>query len=286
MTIRGRSVSLRHLCVDLGGCLRTGTEGDSPFFDVRAGDIDLDTADSCSAVQDLRHAPIFINGFAEDVGDHRNVIPSEKRQFLCDEGPDADVLESDGVEHPGRGLHDPRRRISGPSFKREPLDHDRPQSVQIDKRGVLLPVTERARCRHDGILQFKAADCHRQAGGIERGLFILFIHFPCPLRACGRGKDYLPQIEHRAVLADSPIFPFAPLRRGPLPHIPGRRRDRMPSALRGKPGSGWELLEQMSHRPDHRRRSACIDHRLFGVIPSDIVLQQLDPLSNSADTGP
>ncbi len=135
LTIRGRSVSPRTCSRDLGGRIRTGAEGDPPFFDVRAGDVDFDTADPFSAVQDLRHAPVFVDGFTEDVGDDRNVVPPEKRQFLCDEGPDADVLEPDGVEHPGRGLHDPRRRISGASFEREPLDDDRPQSVQIDKRG-------------------------------------------------------------------------------------------------------------------------------------------------------
>jgi hypothetical protein len=58
---------------------------------------------------------------AEEVDPHRDAEVAQERQLVAQERLDADVLEADRVEHPGRGLADPRQRVAGARQRRDAL---------------------------------------------------------------------------------------------------------------------------------------------------------------------
>ena len=49
--------------------------------------------------KDPNHFDVFGDRFAEDVGDNCRVEPAKLGEFFGHEGPDADILEPDGIDH-------------------------------------------------------------------------------------------------------------------------------------------------------------------------------------------
>ena len=86
----------------------------------------------------------------EDAGDDADALWNG-RQLLGDESLDPDVLEADGVEHPGGGLPDAWRRIAPPRLEGEALGHEAPDAAQIQKGLELGAVPESPGGREDRV---------------------------------------------------------------------------------------------------------------------------------------
>ena len=54
--------------------------------------------------------------------------------FSRDEAVDADALQADGVQHAGRRLDDPRRRVAFALGEEQALDGDAAERRQVDHR--------------------------------------------------------------------------------------------------------------------------------------------------------
>jgi len=73
--------------------------------------------------QAFYEGPVFLLGFPEDIHENHGLVFPEPGQHLDDEDVQADVLESDGIQHPATGLDDPGWRVPGPGQDGESFDH-------------------------------------------------------------------------------------------------------------------------------------------------------------------
>ena len=87
-----------------------------------AGDVEFVGGDAFSLVEPLNDCDVLADGVAEDVDDDiAERISEQRRELAGDEVVDADVLESDGVEHAGGGLNDARSGMAGHGLERDSL---------------------------------------------------------------------------------------------------------------------------------------------------------------------
>ena len=83
-------------------------------------------------------------------------------QGLADEAVNADPLETDGVDHPGRRLDDAGRRMALPLGEEQALDGDGSEGRQVNQVGVLDTVPEAAARGDERVLQREGADSDRE----------------------------------------------------------------------------------------------------------------------------
>src|SRR6202012_414049 len=131
---------------------------------VRAGGIQLIGDDAALRfVQRLDDGDVVFDFIAEDIGDDAaGRIPGQWRQLGFKKCFDADILQSDGVDHASGGLDDARSLIAGHRLARKALGDESADAVEGDDLFKLNPVGEGSARRDDRTAQLDAgeADFH------------------------------------------------------------------------------------------------------------------------------
>ena len=140
------------------------SELDAALAHVRAGDVQFDRGNALVRVDALGQPHVFVPGVAEEVDDHLGRQILQTRQHVAQEAVDADVLQSDRVQHPTAGLGDPDRRIARQGLERQALGHQAAEAMQVGALREFQTVAERAARGEDRVLQPKRADPGRQIG--------------------------------------------------------------------------------------------------------------------------
>ncbi len=162
-TIKGRRATLRTDPDHLGEQIRVARKKDPAVPGVGAGDVELVGGDALGVFEHPDDFDIIFDGVAEHVGEDRSGA-AQFRQFIADEGADADILEPDGVEHAGLGFPDARRRVAVHRLAGKTLDHDAAESGQIHQIPQLDAVGVGAGGRQHRGFQRDAAQRSSQAG--------------------------------------------------------------------------------------------------------------------------
>ncbi len=75
---------------------------------------------------------VILAGVAEDIGEHDDIFHlPQLGQFLVDERADADVLQTDGIQHARRSFVQTRRRITRHWFPGQSLDHKAAKLIEV-----------------------------------------------------------------------------------------------------------------------------------------------------------
>ena len=155
------------------GRLAEGRSIEAPLVDVGARDVGLERRDPLHGPEVAGHGGELPQRVAEEVGHDRHTDFTKQRELVALESLDADVLQPDGIEHPGGRLDNSRRDIARPRAKPEALGADGPKSREVHVGGGLVPVAEGAACGHDGILELQPRHLDRQVrldGALSSGL--------------------------------------------------------------------------------------------------------------------
>ncbi len=106
------------------------------------------------------HFGILLDSVAKNVGDHLSVIGTQGVKLFGNEPAYPDVLQTDGVDHtPGRGSQARRGRALH-WFKRQALDDDTAEAIQIGEMCEFDPVAECATRGNNGIGQAHRANLY------------------------------------------------------------------------------------------------------------------------------
>ena len=130
---------------------QAAAEGDAPFLDVRARDVQLEGVHAFGVGQDPRDFDVFVQRRAADVDDDDGAALAQFGQPLGDEAVDADALQADGVQHARRRFDDARRRVPFALGEEQSLDRDAAERRQVDDVGVFDAVAEAAARRDERI---------------------------------------------------------------------------------------------------------------------------------------
>ena len=161
---------------------------------------------------------------------------------------DTGVLQTDRVEHPGRRLGSPRRRMTRPRLGRQALHDHTAELLEIDVRRELLAVVEAARRRQDRVREPQTAR-GRPPSAARRGVRSSVLT-PRPAVAAGTGVPRLapsghatprtpgPSVQHRAQPQPSALSS------APAPRRRGTHRTRTPSPLPTRPGTASSSCAQ------------------------------------------
>ena len=90
--------------------------------------------------------------------------PAQRRQLLFNELGDANVLESDGIEHAGGGLDDARGCMSRHRLEGNTLGDKRTDALEGDDLFKFDAVAESAARGDDRVGQFDAGELHSHVG--------------------------------------------------------------------------------------------------------------------------
>ena len=165
LTISGRFETLLDLVHQVLERAGIGTERHAAGVHIGAGDVQLVGGDAFGIVQALDHLLVFADRIAEDVDDDfAGGIAAQGRQLLLDELGDADVLQSDGIEHARSGLDDARRGMAGHGFQRDALGDERADALQRDDLFKFDAVAEGAAGGDDRVGQLDAGELHFHVG--------------------------------------------------------------------------------------------------------------------------
>ena len=143
---------------------RIAGKEDAAVLGIGTRDVELVGGDALGVFQHPDDFDVILDGVAEHVGEDRGAGAAQLGQLFGDKGPDADVLQADGVDHAGPGLPDTRRRVAVHGLAGETLDHDAPQSGQIDQILQFHTVGEGAGGGQHRGLKRNAAQRSSQAG--------------------------------------------------------------------------------------------------------------------------
>jgi hypothetical protein len=146
---------------------QAAAERDAPFFDIGARDVQLQRVDPLRIRQDPRHFDVLVECSAADVDHHHRAPFAQLGQTFGDEAMDADPLQSDRIEHPGRRFDDARRRVPFAFGEEEAFDRDAAERCEIDDVRVLDAVAEASARRNQRIGKCERSDLegeirHRQ----------------------------------------------------------------------------------------------------------------------------
>ena len=153
----------------LGGVV---AELHAPLFDVGAGDIELVPGESLGILEDLDHLDIVFDGIAENVGDDRRIEFSQYREFFGYEGADPHILETDSVEHPGRGGVKAGSRGAFDRFAGKTLGDEASEAVQVNEVGEFEAVTEGSTGGKNRIPQAQRANFYAEVNGASGAHFV------------------------------------------------------------------------------------------------------------------
>ncbi len=113
-----------------------------------------------------------LEGVAKDVGDDRRIEFSQYREFFDYEGADPDVLEANGVEHPGGGGVEPWGGGPFDGFARKPLGDETSQAVQVNQVGEFEAVTEGSAGGENRVPQAQRANFYAEVNGASGAHFV------------------------------------------------------------------------------------------------------------------
>src|SRR5262245_29362796 len=88
--------------------------------------------------------------------------------MMVDEVLDAVVVESDGIEHAGRGLDGARRRVAGPGVACHRLGDDAAQPGKVNDAGHLARIAEGARRDEDRVAKTQPAEGYTEIHGSRK----------------------------------------------------------------------------------------------------------------------
>src|SRR3954464_115978 len=84
---------------------RIAAELDAAMLRVGTGNVQLVCSYAFAFVKNLNGMLVVFAGVSEDIGDDHDVFDlAQLGKFFVDESAGANVLEADGVQHPGRSL--------------------------------------------------------------------------------------------------------------------------------------------------------------------------------------
>jgi hypothetical protein len=133
--------------------------------DVGAGDVQLVGRNALRLIEPLDDRDVLAHRIAEDVDDDIAAgIAAERRQLAADELLHAHILESDGVEHSGRGLDDARRGVAGHRLHRDALGDQAADPLQMHDLFKLDAIAEGAAGGNDRVGQLQAGQRHFHLG--------------------------------------------------------------------------------------------------------------------------
>ena len=133
---------------------RVGAELSAAFLDVRAGDVELEGADTAQRVKAARDLGVFLDRGAPDVDDRRARAGSSERASIGSMKPSTPgpcrpiALSRPLVTSAVRGVGLPLHRVEA-----DALDHDRAELVEVDQAGVFDAVAEGAGGHRDRVGQ-------------------------------------------------------------------------------------------------------------------------------------
>ena len=147
-------------------------------MNIGAGNIQLIGRNSLSLVEPFDNLDVFDHRVAEHVDDDLAArIALHGRQFPLQVVLDAHILQSDGVEHARRCLHNARRGMTGHWLERDSLGNESTDPIQRDNLFKFNAVAEGAAGGEDGVGQFETGQRHSHVGFHLAAFFLLFILF-------------------------------------------------------------------------------------------------------------
>ena len=157
-----------------------GAEGQA-IFHIRTRDIQLDGGNAIEPIHRRTSLDVIVKRMPGHIHDHRAGHFLQQRHLLGQKPIEADIGQSDRVQHPGADFNDARRLISDTLFARDGLGNERPESGKVHEVGVFKRVPAGARTSQGGIGKLKAGEIE---GEIYHGE-------SCMLRSTKR-KEVLP----------------------------------------------------------------------------------------------
>ena len=103
--------------------------------------------------------------------------------LFTEEAIQADVGQTDGIEHAGIGLDDPRSEIAFAGIQRDALGRKAAEGRDIHERGQFVDVAAGSRRRKDGVLERQAGKLDGKVGLSQRS----HPFHPGRDRLCSRG---------------------------------------------------------------------------------------------------
>ena len=134
---------------------------DAARLDVRARDVQLDEID-VRRVEQARAFFIRLDGAAAEVRHHGRAERAHRGQLVLDEVAHAGVLQTDGVDEPGRRLKQAHAGVAGLALERQALAGHRADPVHVDDAREFAAETVRSGRADDGGAQLFAAQIHAQ----------------------------------------------------------------------------------------------------------------------------
>jgi len=141
---------------------RVAAELQAAFLHVGAGDIQFVASQSLGVLKDPNHLDVIFEGIAKDVSDDRCIEFSQYREFFSYKGPNAHVLEADGIQQPGSGGVQAWRRGTLDGLPGKALGDKAAEAVQVDDVGVFKAVTEGAAGGENRIPQAQRANFYAE----------------------------------------------------------------------------------------------------------------------------
>ena len=130
---------------------RVGAEDHAAVAGVGAAGVELVHSDAGGVVEGVDDFEAVFDGEAEDIGDDDDVLyVLELGELFGDEGADAHVLETDGVDHAGGGFDDAGRWIASHRLAGEALGDEGSDVVEGDDVFELDAVAEGSAGGDDG----------------------------------------------------------------------------------------------------------------------------------------
>ena len=143
----------------------------SPLLYIRAGDVQLVPRESLGILENPDHLDVIFKRVPEDVGDDGRIKFSQYWEFFGDKGLYADILQSDGVQHPGGGLCQPGCWSPFHRFPRESFGNESAEAVEVNQVGKLNSISKRATGGKNGIPQAQRTKCYAQINSLSGSHF-------------------------------------------------------------------------------------------------------------------
>ena len=135
------------------------------MVNIGAGDVQLIGCNAFGLIEPLDDPEVLTHCGAEDIDDDlAEWISLQRGQLAFNEVLHADVLQTDGVDHAGRGLHYAWSGIAGHRLQRYALADQTADSIQRDDLFKFNAVAKGAAGSDDGVDQFQAGQRNSHVG--------------------------------------------------------------------------------------------------------------------------